>query len=165
MKKSKNTANLMKITKRESRKKTTSEIKTKATIFILKEIFHLNQYNSQYNERTFERGSFNARGRGGRGRGRTPLRPKDMYCIIHGKGAGHTSKMCPKVKKSIEETHEENKISSQSKAVNHMIQGQQNSYYPIQFGHSQAMILGLSPSYSYGPVAIYDPNQWRQNQQ
>jgi hypothetical protein len=25
-----------------------------------------------------------------------------MYCIIHGKGAGHTSKMCPKVKKSIE---------------------------------------------------------------
>jgi hypothetical protein len=87
-----------------------------------------------------------------------------MYCIIHGKGAGHTSKMCPKVKKSIEEIQEENKISSQSKAVNHMIQGQQNSYYPIQFGHSQAMILGSS-SYSYGPVAIYDPNQWRQNQQ
>jgi hypothetical protein len=27
------------------------------------------------------------------------------------------------------------------------------------------MILGPSPSYSYGPVAIYDPNQWRQNQQ
>jgi hypothetical protein len=53
-----------------------------------------------------------------------------MYCIIHGKGAGHTSKMCPKVKKSIEETKEENKMS-----------------------------------YSYGPVAIYDPNQWRQNQQ
>jgi hypothetical protein len=26
------------------------------------------------------------------------------------------------------------------------------------------MILGSS-SYSYGPVAIYDPNQWRQNQQ
>jgi hypothetical protein len=46
-----------------------------------------------------------------------------------------------------------------------MIQGQQNSYYPIQFGHSQAMISGLSPSYSYGPIAIYDPNQWRQNQQ
>jgi hypothetical protein len=45
-----------------------------------------------------------------------------------------------------------------------MIQGQQNSYYPIQFGHSQAMISGSS-SYSYGPVAIYDPNQWRQNQQ
>jgi hypothetical protein len=54
-----------------------------------------------------------------------------MYCIIHGKGARHTSKMCPKVKKSIEEIQEENKISSQSKAVNHMIQGQQNSYYPI----------------------------------
>jgi hypothetical protein len=54
-----------------------------------------------------------------------------MYCIIHGKGAGHTSKMCPKVKKSIEETKEENKISSQSKAINLMIQGQQRSYYPI----------------------------------
>jgi hypothetical protein len=27
------------------------------------------------------------------------------------------------------------------------------------------MILGPSPPYSYGPVAIYDPNQWRQNQQ
>jgi hypothetical protein len=113
---------------------------------------------------TFERGGFNSRGRGGRGRGRTPLRPEDMYCIIHCKGAGHTSKMCPKVKKSIEEIQEENKISSQSKAVNHMIQGQQNPYYRIQFGHSQAMIPGSS-SYSYGPVAIYDPNQWRQNQQ
>jgi hypothetical protein len=54
-----------------------------------------------------------------------------MYCIIHGKGAGHASKMCPKVKKSIEEIQEENKISSQSKAINHMIEGQQNSYYPI----------------------------------
>jgi hypothetical protein len=73
--------------------------------------------------------------------------------------------MCPKVKKSIEETQEENKMSSQLKAINHMIQGQQNSYYPIQFGHSQAMILGPSPSYNYGPIAIYDPNQWRQNQQ
>jgi hypothetical protein len=39
--------------------------------------------------------------------------------------------MCPKVKKSIEEIQEENKISSQSKAINHMIEGQQNSYYPI----------------------------------
>jgi hypothetical protein len=27
------------------------------------------------------------------------------------------------------------------------------------------MIPGPSPSYSYGPVAIYDLNQWRQNQQ
>jgi hypothetical protein len=26
------------------------------------------------------------------------------------------------------------------------------------------MIPGPSPSYSNGPVAIYDPNQWRQNQ-
>jgi hypothetical protein len=56
-------------------------------------------------------------------------------------------------------------MSSQPKVVNHMIQGQQKSYYPIQFGHSQAMIPGPSPSYSYGQVAIYDPNQWRQNQQ
>jgi hypothetical protein len=27
------------------------------------------------------------------------------------------------------------------------------------------MMPGPSPSYSYGPIAIYDPNQWRQNQQ
>jgi hypothetical protein len=73
---------------------------------------------------TFKRGGFNARGRGGRGRGRTPLRPEDMYCIIHSKGDGHTSKLCPKIKKSIEETQEENKMSSQSKVINHMIQGQ-----------------------------------------
>jgi hypothetical protein len=66
-----------------------------------------------------------------------------------------------KNKKSIEETKEENKMSSQSKAVNHMIQSQQSSYYPIQFGHSQGMIPGPSLSYSYGPIAIYDPNQWR----
>jgi hypothetical protein len=46
-----------------------------------------------------------------------------------------------------------------------MIQGQQNYYYPIRFGHSQAMILGPLPSYSYGPIAMYDPNQLRQNQQ
>jgi hypothetical protein len=123
------------------------------------------QYNSQYNERTFERGGFNIRGRGGHRRGRTPLRLEDMHCIIHGKGAGHTSKICPKIKKSIEEIQEENKMTSQSKAVNHMIQGQQSSYYPIQYGHSQAMILGPSPSYSHGPIAIYDLNQWRQNQQ
>jgi hypothetical protein len=44
-----------------------------------------------------------------------------MYCIIHGKGAGHTSKICPKVKKNIKEIQEENKILSQSKVVNHMI--------------------------------------------
>ena len=61
---------------------------------------HQNQYNQQiqFNERTIERGTF-----GTRGRGRAPLKPEDMYCIIHGKGASHTSKMCPKVKKSIEE--------------------------------------------------------------
>jgi len=50
---------------------------------------HFNQ-QSQYHERTFERGSFAQRGRG---RERTPLKLEDMYCIIHGKGAGHTSKM------------------------------------------------------------------------
>ena len=73
---------------------------------------HQNQYNqrSQFNERTFERGGFATRGRG---RGRAPLKPKDMYCIIHGKGAGHTSKMCPKVKKIIEEGQEENRSPSQ----------------------------------------------------
>jgi hypothetical protein len=37
MRKSKNTTNLMKITEKESRKKTTSEIKTKATISSPKE--------------------------------------------------------------------------------------------------------------------------------
>jgi hypothetical protein len=36
-----------------------------------------------------------------------------MYCIIHGKGAGHTSKMCPKVKKSIKEAQEKNMAQSQ----------------------------------------------------
>ena len=63
---------------------------------------HQNQYNqrSQFNERTFERGGFGTRGRG---RGKAPLKPEDMYCIIHGKGVGHISKMCPKVKKRIEE--------------------------------------------------------------
>ena len=63
---------------------------------------HQNQYNqrSQFNERTFERGGFATRGRG---RGKAPLKPKDMYCIIHGRGARHTSKKCPKVKKSIKE--------------------------------------------------------------
>jgi hypothetical protein len=35
-----------------------------------------------------------------------------MYCIIHGKGAGHTSKICPKVKKSIKEAQEENMAPS-----------------------------------------------------
>jgi len=44
---------------------------------------------------------------------KTPLKPEDMYCIIHGKGARHTSKMCPKVKKSIEEAQEENRAPSQ----------------------------------------------------
>jgi hypothetical protein len=36
-----------------------------------------------------------------------------MYCIIHDKGVGHTSKMCPKVKKSIKEAQEKNRAQSQ----------------------------------------------------
>jgi hypothetical protein len=78
------------------------------------EYAHQNQYNqrSQFNERTFERGSFGAAGRG-REKGKAPLKPEDMYCIIHEKRAGHTSKMCPKVKKSIEEAQEENRAQSQ----------------------------------------------------
>ena len=73
---------------------------------------HQNQYNqrSQFNDRTFERGGFATRGRG---RGGAPLKPKDMYYIIHGKGVGHTSKICPKVKKRIEEAQEENRAPSQ----------------------------------------------------
>jgi len=47
-----------------------------------------------------------------------------MYCIIHGKGAGYTSKMCPKVKKSIEEAQEKNRAPSQPKVVNHVRQEQ-----------------------------------------
>jgi hypothetical protein len=70
-----------------------------------------------------------------------------------------TYKNVSKNKEKHEETKEENKISSQSKAVNHMIQDQQSSYYPIQFGHSQGIIPRPSPSYSYRPIAIYDPNQ------
>jgi len=60
-----------------------------------------------------------------------------MYNIIHGKGAGHTSKMCPKVKKSIEEAQEENRAPSQSKVVNHVSQEQQSShqtYYQCTMG-------------------------------
>jgi hypothetical protein len=79
---------------------------------------HFNQ-QSQYHERTFERSSFTQRGRG---RGRTPLKLEGMYCIIHGKGSGHTSKMCPKVMKSIEETQDENGAASQLKVVNNIIQ-------------------------------------------
>jgi cellobiose-specific phosphotransferase system component IIB len=123
-----------------------------------------NQHNqqSQFNETTFERGGFGTRERGGRGRGRAPLKPKDMYCIIHGKGAGHTSKMCPKVKKSIEEAQEENRAPSQSKVVNHVSQEQQTShqtYYPMHYGHAQAVLLGPPLAYSYEPLAMYHPMQ------
>ena len=80
-----------------------------------------------------------------------------MYCIIHGKGARHTSKMCPKVKKSIEEAQEENWAPSQSKLINHVRQGQQSShqtYYTMHYGHAQALLLGPPPAYSYEPCTI-----------
>jgi len=83
-----------------------------------------------------------------------------MYCIIHGKGAGHTSKMCPKVKKSIEEAQEENRAPSQSKVVNHVRQEQQTShqtYYPMHYGHTQELLLGPPPAYSYEPLQCIIP--------
>ena len=92
-----------------------------------------------------------------------------MYYIIHGKGAGHTSKICPKVKKSIEEAQEKNRAPSQSKVVNHVRQEQQNphqTYYPMHYGHTQALLPGPPLAYSYEPLAMYYSmqNQWRQNQ-
>ena len=92
-----------------------------------------------------------------------------MYCIIHSKGAGHTTKMCPKVKKGIKEAQEENRAPSQSKVVNHERQEQQTShqtYYPIHYGHTQALLPEPPPAYSYEPLAMYHlmQNQWRQNQ-
>ena len=91
-----------------------------------------------------------------------------MYCIIHGKGSRHTSKMCPKVKKSIEEVQEENRAPTQTKVVNHVMQEHQNShqtYYPVHYGHSQTMLPGPPPIYSYEPIAMYHPtqNQWKEN--
>jgi len=77
-----------------------------------------------------------------------------MYYIIHGKEAGHTSKMCPKVKKSIEEAQEENMAPSQSKVVKHVGQEQQSShqtYYPMHYGHAQALLPGPPPTYSNVP--------------
>ena len=91
-----------------------------------------------------------------------------MYCIIHSKGAGHTTKMCPKVKKGIEEAQEENRAPSQSKIVNHVRQEQQSSqqtYYPMHYGHAQALLPGPPPAYNYESLTMYHPiqNQWRQN--
>ena len=39
-------------------------------------------------------------------------------------------------------------------------------YYPIHYGHPQALLPGPPPTYSYEPLAMYHPmqNQWRQNQ-
>jgi hypothetical protein len=89
-----------------------NQIKNDSNVTAQSEYTHQKQYNqrSQFNETTFERGNF---GTTGRGKGKTPLKPKDMYCIIHGKGAGHTSEMYPKVKKSIEEAQKENRAQSQ----------------------------------------------------
>jgi hypothetical protein len=57
---------------------------------------HQNQYNqqSQFKEKTFERGGFGTRGR--RGRGRAPLKHEDMYCIIYAKGLDIHLKYVPK---------------------------------------------------------------------
>ena len=85
-----------------------------------------------------------------------------MYCIIHGKGARHTSKMCSKVKKSIKEAQEENMAPSQSKVVKHVGQEQQSShqtYYPMHYGRAQALLIGPPPAYSYEPLAMYHPIQ------
>jgi hypothetical protein len=85
-----------------------------------------------------------------------------MYCIIHGKGAGDTSKMCLKVKKNTEEAQEENRAPRQSKVMNHVRQDQQSShqaYYLMHYGQAQALLLGPPPAYSYEPLAMYHPMQ------
>jgi hypothetical protein len=123
-KKSKSTASPMKIIEKELRKKTTLEIKTKAAIFIpqskitmskdtspksiklktaiqlLKQNFNL-KINTTFS--TTKGHSKEVTSIQEEEEDEEEERPKDMYCIIHGKGAGHTSKICPKVKKSIEE--------------------------------------------------------------
>ena len=55
------------------------------------------------------------------------------------------------------------------KIVNHVRQEQQSphqTYYPMHYGHTQALLLGPPPAYNYEPLAMYYPmqNQWRQNQ-
>ena len=92
-----------------------------------------------------------------------------MYYIIHGKGARQTSKMYNKVKKDIEEAQEENRAPSQPKVVNHVRKEQQTThqtYYPMHYGHTQALLPRPPPAYNYEPLAMYHPmqNQWRQNQ-
>ena len=45
-------------------------------------------------------------------------------------------------------------------------QSPHQTYYSMHYGHSQALLLGPPPAYSYEPLAMYHPmqNQWRQNQ-
>jgi hypothetical protein len=143
-----------------------NQIENDSNVTAQSEYTHQNQYNqrSQFNETTFERENFDTTERG---KGKTPLKPKDMYCIIHGKGAGHTSEMCPKVKKSIEEAQKENRAQRQSKTINHVRQEQHSThqpYYPMHYGHTQALLPRPPPTYNYEPLAMYHPmqNQWRQ---
>ena len=77
-----------------------------------------------------------------------------MYCIVHGKGAGHTSMMCPKVKKSIEESQEENRAPNQSKVVNHLRQEQQSShqtYYQYTMDMPKHYFWGHHPHTAMNP--------------
>ena len=45
-------------------------------------------------------------------------------------------------------------------------QSPHQTYYPMHYGHTQALLPGPPPAYSYEPLAMYHPmqNQWRQNQ-
>ena len=45
-------------------------------------------------------------------------------------------------------------------------QSPHQTYYPMHYGHTQALLSGPPPIYSYEPLAMYHPmqNQRRQNQ-
>jgi hypothetical protein len=75
-------------------------------------------------------------------------------------------KCVPKLRKSIEEAQEENRAQSQSKTINHVRQEQHSThqpYYPMHYGHIQALLPRPPPTYSYEPLEMYHPmqNQWR----
>ena len=44
-------------------------------------------------------------------------------------------------------------------------QSPHQTYYPMHYGHAQALLLGPPPAYSYEPLAMYHPmqNQWMQS--
>ena len=69
--------------------RTTKSIKSRMTTIQQLKVIMLNKANttSEVNlmKKTFERGGFGTRGKGERGRERAPLKPEDMYYIIHGK--------------------------------------------------------------------------------